>query len=43
MIAYENSGQIVANDFAEVSTIVKAGATSKSIKTLADNLLSRRS
>lgn len=32
MIACENSGHIVANDFAEVSKIVNAGATSKSIK-----------
>ncbi len=34
MIACENSGHVVANDFAEVSKIVKAGAISKSIKDL---------
>ena len=32
MIACENSGHIIENDFAEVSKIVKAGATNKSIK-----------
>ena len=32
MIACENSGHEVENDFAEVSKIVEAGATSKSIK-----------
>ena len=32
MIACENSGHEVTYDFAEVSKIVKAGATSKSIK-----------
>lgn len=32
MIAYENSGHEVEYDFAEVSKIVEAGATSKSIK-----------
>lgn len=36
MIACENSGHIVAvaNDFAEVSKIVKAGVRNKSIKDL---------
>ena len=32
MIAYENSGHEIEYDFAEVSKIVKAGATNKSIK-----------
>ena len=32
MIVCENSGHEVENDFAEVSKIVEAGATSKSIK-----------
>ena len=32
MIACESSGHEVAYDFAEVSKIVEAGATSKSIK-----------
>ncbi len=32
MIACENSGYEVENDFAEVGKIVEAGATSKSIK-----------
>lgn len=32
MIACENGGHEIEYDFAEVSKIVKAGATSKSIK-----------
>ena len=32
MIARENSGHEIEYDFAEVSKIVEAGATSKSIK-----------
>ena len=32
MIACENSGHIVSDDFAEVSKIVEAGATSKPTK-----------
>jgi hypothetical protein len=34
MIVCENFGYIAANDFAEVSKIVKAGASSKFIKDL---------
>ena len=34
MIACENSGHVVANDFAEVSKIVKASATSKFLNDL---------